>query len=305
MEALKRSVEASRKAKKTAPRKKSASGTRNGVLGIAENRESRTMTTQQPQPSQVHGPHKSRECGARSLASKSLTNDLQWVLVDLIELHLQGKQAHWNVVGQNFRDLHLQLDEIVDAAREFNDAIAERLRALHASVGWALGDSVHAPRRSSQYPHGELDSATVIDLITARLDAVVATARNVHDDVDKQDPTSADLLRTISRARLERSCPRWCPPRTAQPASIRLARPFDRQAVGSEYVIPAAMATSDTRRQRATNGACAFRSAGVGHHPEWCAAQSLRLQSDLGRPVERRAIRRDSEHCDHSGGRWS
>ena len=50
-------------------------------------------------------------------APKSLSDNLQKVLVDLIELHLQGKQAHWNVVGRNFRDLHLQLDEIVDVFR--------------------------------------------------------------------------------------------------------------------------------------------------------------------------------------------
>ncbi|HET7740426.1 MAG TPA: ferritin-like domain-containing protein, partial [Mycobacterium sp.] len=50
-------------------------------------------------------------------APSSLPQNLQKVLVDLIELHLQGKQAHWNLVGTNFRDLHLQLDEIVDTAR--------------------------------------------------------------------------------------------------------------------------------------------------------------------------------------------
>ncbi|GAP53821.1 ferritin, Dps family protein [Arthrobacter sp. Hiyo6] len=47
-------------------------------------------------------------------ASPTLTNNLQAVLADLIELHVQGKQAHWNIVGTNFRDLHLQLDEIVE-----------------------------------------------------------------------------------------------------------------------------------------------------------------------------------------------
>jgi starvation-inducible DNA-binding protein len=31
-----------------------------------------------------------------------------------------------------FRDLHLQLDEIVDAARQASDTIAERMRALNA-----------------------------------------------------------------------------------------------------------------------------------------------------------------------------
>ncbi|MDO9396591.1 MAG: DNA starvation/stationary phase protection protein, partial [Herbiconiux sp.] len=40
-------------------------------------------------------------------APAELTESMQRVLVDLIELHLQGKQAHWNVVGKNFRDLHL------------------------------------------------------------------------------------------------------------------------------------------------------------------------------------------------------
>src|SRR6204780_4559301 len=65
-------------------------------------------------------------------APDSLVHNLQKVLVDLIELHLQGKQAHWNLVGTNFRDLHLQLDEIVDSAREAADTIAERIRALDA-----------------------------------------------------------------------------------------------------------------------------------------------------------------------------
>src|SRR4029078_829195 len=36
-------------------------------------------------------------------ASVQLGTDLQRVLADLIELHLQGKQGHWNVVGINFR----------------------------------------------------------------------------------------------------------------------------------------------------------------------------------------------------------
>ena len=135
------------------------------------------------------------------LAPKSLTNDLQSVLIDLIELHLQGKQAHWNVVGKNFRDLHLQLDEIVNAAREFSDAVAERLRALHATADGRAA-VVAATTTLEPYPAGEVDTTTVIDLITARLDATVSTVRKVHDDVDSQDPTSADLLHAVI-ARLE------------------------------------------------------------------------------------------------------
>ena len=38
---------------------------------------------------------------------------LQASLVDLVDLSLIGKQAHWNVIGKNFRSIHLQLDELV------------------------------------------------------------------------------------------------------------------------------------------------------------------------------------------------
>jgi starvation-inducible DNA-binding protein len=129
-------------------------------------------------------------------ASKSLTDNMQKVLVDLIELHLQGKQAHWNVVGKNFRDLHLQLDEIIDAAREFSDTVAERLRALHA-VPDGRSDTVSETTTLPEYPNGEIDTAETVDLITVRIEAVVGTMRDVHDEVDEADPTSADILHAI------------------------------------------------------------------------------------------------------------
>jgi starvation-inducible DNA-binding protein len=130
------------------------------------------------------------------VASAELAQNLQRVHVDLIELHLQGKQAHWNVVGKNFRDLHLQLDEIVESAREFSDVVAERLRALHATPD---GRSATVAKSTSlpEYPNGEVDTAETVDLITERLEDVVATMREVHDQVDEEDPTSADILHEI------------------------------------------------------------------------------------------------------------
>ena len=134
-------------------------------------------------------------------ASKKLSDSLQEVLVDLVELHIQGKQAHWNLVGRNFRDLHLQLDEIVEAAREFSDTVAERMRALHATVD-GRSDTVAGTTTLPEFPAGEVDTTETVDLITARLEATVGTMRRVHDDVDEEDPTSADILHEII-ARLE------------------------------------------------------------------------------------------------------
>jgi starvation-inducible DNA-binding protein len=129
-------------------------------------------------------------------APPQLAADLQRVLADLIELHLQGKQAHWNVVGRNFRDLHLQLDELVDAAREASDTIAERMRALDA-VADGRSDTIVATTRLPQFPAGEQDTAEVVDLITTRIYIAVDTIRAVHDAVDAVDPSTTDLLHAI------------------------------------------------------------------------------------------------------------
>ena len=126
----------------------------------------------------------------------SLTENLQRVLVDLIELHLQGKQAHWNVVGTNFRDLHLQLDEIVDIAREASDTIAERIRALNA-VPDGRSDTVTASTTLPAFPPAEQTTTDTVEFITTAIYAAVDTLRTVHDDVDTVDPSSADLLHTI------------------------------------------------------------------------------------------------------------
>lgn len=129
-------------------------------------------------------------------ASAQLSRDLQRVLVDLIELASQGKQAHWNVVGRNFRDTHRQLDEIIEAARGFSDTIAERMRALHA-VPDGRSDTVAESTTLPEFPAGETSTTEVVDLVTERLEAAVSTCREVHDSVDDADPTSADILHEI------------------------------------------------------------------------------------------------------------
>lgn len=129
-------------------------------------------------------------------ASPELAANLQRVLVDLIELHLQGKQAHWNVVGTNFRDLHLQLDELVDFAREGSDTIAERMRALDA-VPDGRSDTVAATTSLPEFPAYERSTGEVVDLITNRVQATVDTMRTVHDAVDAEDPSTADILHQL------------------------------------------------------------------------------------------------------------
>lgn len=62
--------------------------------------------------------------------AKATAAALQESLVELIDLSLQAKHYHWNVTGQEFRAVHLQLDEITDQVRLWYDDVAERLSTL-------------------------------------------------------------------------------------------------------------------------------------------------------------------------------
>lgn len=129
-------------------------------------------------------------------ANKQLSDNLQAVLVDLIELQIQGKQAHWNVVGTNFRDTHLILDEIIKSARRLSDEVAERMRALHA-IPDGRTQTVVSSTALPPFPADQVDTKEVVALITERLDVAAGTCRRVHDEVDEADPTSADILHAI------------------------------------------------------------------------------------------------------------
>lgn len=135
------------------------------------------------------------------VAPTDLRNTLQTVLVNLIDLSVAGKQAHWNVIGPNFRDLHLAFDEVVDIAREGSDEVAERMRAIQAVPDGRSG-TVAEDTALPTFPAGEIAGREAVDLMVSAIEAVVSHMRKVFDDVDDADPTSADLLNDYI-ARLE------------------------------------------------------------------------------------------------------
>lgn len=132
----------------------------------------------------------------RTTASEKLRANLQRVLVDLIDLHVQGKQAHWNVTGRGFRSLHLQLDELVGIARAESDVIAERMRALQV-VPDGRTETVAATTDLTAYPADLVSVTDTVDAIVARITQTVGVVREVHSDVDTEDPATADLLNNI------------------------------------------------------------------------------------------------------------
>jgi starvation-inducible DNA-binding protein len=70
------------------------------------------------------------------------------------------------------------------------------MRALDV-VPDGRSDTVAASTSVPQFPPYEHSTGEVVDLITARIYATVDTMRDVHDAVDAEDPTTADVLHQL------------------------------------------------------------------------------------------------------------
>lgn len=132
---------------------------------------------------------------------------LQHALVDLVHLHLAAKQVHWNVIGTQFRTVHLQLDDLVASAREFADQVAER----SATLGVPADGRPHTVADTSDVPEpdeGWLRDVDVIEYVVSALERVVRRLRAGVDETDKSDLVTQDLLLEATAA-LEKAHWMW------------------------------------------------------------------------------------------------
>lgn len=117
-------------------------------------------------------------------------------LIELIDLTMQTKQAHWNVTGPSFRALHLQLDDVVRHTREFSDTVAERIVILGCPAHALAGHVAHQSKVDPM-PDGFIADADVVKLMTERLSELCSRLRGRISATDGRDPVSADLLTQI------------------------------------------------------------------------------------------------------------
>ena len=131
-------------------------------------------------------------------ARKATGNVLQDSLIDLIDLHLLAKQAHWNLTGRNFRSIHLQLDEVVDIAREHADTVAERAVAIGVNPdGRARTVADHS--RLHQLDAGFVNDDKVIAVITDILAEMSGLFRARIEVTDDSDLVTQDLLIAVAQ----------------------------------------------------------------------------------------------------------
>jgi starvation-inducible DNA-binding protein len=131
-------------------------------------------------------------------AKDAVVDTLQGALVDLIDLSLVAKQAHWNLVGAHFRPIHLQLDELTDLARAHMDTIAERAVALGANPDGRAA-TISKSTKLPQPEGGWLEDGKVVATITDTLDGISKRMYERIRATDDADPVTQDLFIAIAQ----------------------------------------------------------------------------------------------------------
>jgi starvation-inducible DNA-binding protein len=130
-------------------------------------------------------------------AQKVTGEALQGALVDLVDLSLLAKQAHWNLTGRHFRPLHLQLDEVVDMAREQMDIMAERAIAIGVNPDGRAA-TVARDTQTKQLDAGYISDAEVVTAFTEMLASLAERFRERISSVADADPVTENLFEETS-----------------------------------------------------------------------------------------------------------
>ncbi len=142
--------------------------------------------------------HKTKNDISKETREK-LIETLNARLADVSDLKSQAKQAHWNVKGMDFIQLHELFDQVATQAEEYTDLIAERAVILG---GTALGTVRVAASNSSlsEYP---LEISAGADHVDALSTALADFGKKVRENIDEADELgdmdTADLFTEVSR----------------------------------------------------------------------------------------------------------
>src|ERR1044072_3724452 len=129
---------------------------------------------------------------------EQLVSLLNKQLADTFDLYSQTKQAHWNVKGRDFFQLHELFDKLATGLTEHVDTIAERATALG---GTALGTTrmAAAASRLPEYPgiFGSLESVAALGERYGN--RANSTRAAIDAATELGDMDTADLFTEVSR----------------------------------------------------------------------------------------------------------
>ena len=126
-------------------------------------------------------------------ARRKVAAELEGALTDVIDLRLQTKEAHWDLVGPLYLPVHEQLGKFADRYAEYADEIAERSLSLGYSVD-GRPETVAGTTGLAPFPAGFVRDSEALDLISDRLDTIALRTRARMNRVQDLDPVTENML---------------------------------------------------------------------------------------------------------------
>lgn len=124
---------------------------------------------------------------------------LNQTLADATDLMTQTKQAHWNVKGREFQQLHELFDEQAALLQAHMDILAERATAL----GGSATGTVHMAASESRIDEYPEDVVMDLEVVDALADRFAFHAEKLRADIERAgdagDEDTADLYTELSR----------------------------------------------------------------------------------------------------------
>lgn len=132
-------------------------------------------------------------------ARKEIIKLLNEDIAGTSDLYSQTKQAHWNVKGENFYQLHELFDDLAEGIEKAIDDLAERATALG---GYAMG-TVRMAAQSSYLPEYQCHSSNGIEHVRELAARYSIYANRIRGMIDRTaelgDMATSDLYTEISR----------------------------------------------------------------------------------------------------------
>ena len=120
-------------------------------------------------------------------------------LLDTLHLGIHAKDAHWNVKGPDFIQLHELFDKIAGQAQADADELAERIAALGGKVH-ASAHLIATASKLSAYPEKAVSGQ---EHVTALADSLAVVAKEMRQSIkvaaELGDDDTADLFTGLSR----------------------------------------------------------------------------------------------------------
>ncbi|WP_128544994.1 Dps family protein [Larkinella soli] len=161
----------------------------NGTLGATSQSETGNYRNQQAD----------QRVPIEDRARDAVATELQATTVELLELFHDTKQAHWNLRGPLYYQLHEALDGYADTILEFTDQVAERI--LHAGRPVdGRTDTVARTAELPKFPEGFLSDRQVLDLMSERINEVSTRLTDRIERLDEIEKTSSNLLQEVKYA---------------------------------------------------------------------------------------------------------